>query len=253
MPPTLIAQPTRITAAGNKPKLIDEYIGRVNSETAGVSVAHMRSPQGWIEPGQTPEFEEFTIVLKGLLRVSYKDGEFDVKAGQAVVTHPGEWVRYSTPDAEPSTSPSAFRHSPWRRCIAMNSPQAQPKAIRFARIVYLAAGIVGLLEIVPLYFYEATFNRTQPPAITHPEFYYGFLGVTLAWQVAFLVIARDPLRFRPLMPVTWIEKLLYPVAVGLLYSAGRIRADMVPVAVLDLLWLSLFVLAWLKTRETAQR
>src|SRR5271169_6331408 len=98
MPPTLIAQPTRVAAAGNKPKLIDEYIGRMNSKTAGVSVAHMRSPQGWVEPGQTPEFEEFTIVLKGVLRVSHKDGEFDVKAGQAVVTHPGEWVRYSTPD-----------------------------------------------------------------------------------------------------------------------------------------------------------
>jgi ethanolamine utilization protein EutQ len=97
MPPTLISQPTRIAAAGNKPKLIDEYIGRVNSLTAGVSVAHMRSPQGWAEPGQTPEFEEFTIVLKGVLHVSHRNGEFDVHAGQAVITHPGEWVRYSTP------------------------------------------------------------------------------------------------------------------------------------------------------------
>ena len=133
----------------------------------------------------------------------------------------------------------------------MNSPQAQPTAMRFARVVYLVAGIVGLLEIVPLYFYEATFNRTQPPAITHPEFYYGFLGVTLAWQVAFLVIARDPLRFRPLMPVSWIEKLLYPVAVGLLYSAGRIGSQMLPAAILDLVWLGLFVLAWFKTRKFA--
>jgi ethanolamine utilization protein EutQ len=97
MPPTLISQPTRIAAAGNKPKLIDEYIGRVNSKTAGVSAAHMRSPQGWAEPGQTPEFEEFTIVLKGVLHVSHRNGEFDVHAGQAVITHPGEWVRYSTP------------------------------------------------------------------------------------------------------------------------------------------------------------
>jgi ethanolamine utilization protein EutQ len=95
--PTLIAQPTRITAAGNKPKLIDEYIGRVNSKTSAASVAHMRSPQGWIEPGQTPEFEEFTIVLKGLLRVDHKQGALDVQAGQAVITHAGEWVRYSTP------------------------------------------------------------------------------------------------------------------------------------------------------------
>lgn len=96
--PTLIPQATRIEAAGNKPKLIDEYIGRVNSKTAITSVAHMRSPQGWIEPGQTPEFEEFTIVLKGMLRVEHKSGSLDVAAGQAVITHPGEWVRYSTPN-----------------------------------------------------------------------------------------------------------------------------------------------------------
>jgi len=95
--PTLVAQPTRITAAGNKPKLIDEYIGRVNSKTADVSVAHMRSPQGWVEPGQTPEFEEFTIVLKGLLRVQHKNGVLDVAAGQAVITVRGEWIQYSTP------------------------------------------------------------------------------------------------------------------------------------------------------------
>ena len=96
--PTLISQPTRIQAAGNKPKLIDEYIGRVNSKTSEASVAHMRSPVGWVEPGQTPEFEEFTIVLKGMLRVEYKGGSLDVHAGQAVVTHAGEWVRYSTPE-----------------------------------------------------------------------------------------------------------------------------------------------------------
>jgi hypothetical protein len=121
--------------------------------------------------------------------------------------------------------------------------------VRFARIVYLAAGIVGLLEIVPLYFYESTLNRTQPPAITHPEFYYGFVGIALAWQVAFLVISRDPLRLRPLMPVTWIEKLLYPVAVGILYSAGRTHVEMVPTAMLDLVWLALFIGAWVRTRE----
>jgi mannose-6-phosphate isomerase-like protein (cupin superfamily) len=95
--PTLIPQPTRIQAAGNKPKLIDEYIGRVNSKTSAASVAHMRSPHGWLEPGQTPEFDEFTIVLKGMLRVEHKSGTLDVAAGQAVVTHAGEWVRYSTP------------------------------------------------------------------------------------------------------------------------------------------------------------
>lgn len=95
--PILVAQPTRITAAGNKPKLIDEYIGRVNSDTPGVSVAHMRSPQGWEEPGQTPEFDEFTVVLKGTLRVEHKNGHLDVGAGQAVIAHGGEWIRYSTP------------------------------------------------------------------------------------------------------------------------------------------------------------
>ena len=96
--PTLIAQPTRIEAAGNKPKLIDEYIGRVNSKTSSTSVAHMRSPGGWLEPGQTPEFNEFTIVLRGMLRVEHQGGALDVRAGQAVITHAGEWVRYSTPE-----------------------------------------------------------------------------------------------------------------------------------------------------------
>jgi len=95
--PSLIAQPTRVHAAGNKPKLIDEYVGRVNSATSAVSVAHMRSPQGWQEPGQRPEFDEFTVVLKGTLRVRHKDGEMDVHAGQAVMAHRGEWVQYSTP------------------------------------------------------------------------------------------------------------------------------------------------------------
>jgi mannose-6-phosphate isomerase-like protein (cupin superfamily) len=95
--PTLISQPTRITAAGNKPKLIDEYIGRVNSKTPALSVAHMRSPQGWEEPGQAPEFDEFTILLKGALQVKYKDGEMTVRAGQAVMAQRGEWVQYSTP------------------------------------------------------------------------------------------------------------------------------------------------------------
>jgi mannose-6-phosphate isomerase-like protein (cupin superfamily) len=96
--PTLIAQPTRIEAAGNKPKIIDEYIGRVNSGTSAASVAHMRSPEGWVEPGQTPEFVEFTVVLRGLLRVHHKSGSLDVRAGQAVITNPGEWVQYSTPE-----------------------------------------------------------------------------------------------------------------------------------------------------------
>src|SRR5258705_12485831 len=95
--PTLIPQPTRIQAAGTEPKLIDEYIGRVNSQTSGVSVAHMRSPQGRNEPGQSPEFDEFTIVLVGMVRVTHKGGQIDVRSGQAVVAQKGERVQYSSP------------------------------------------------------------------------------------------------------------------------------------------------------------
>ena len=98
--PVLIDKPARVAAAGTKPKLIDEYIGGVNSQTSGLSVAHMRSPGGWVEPGQTPDFDEYTVVLKGLLRVEYREGSLDVKAGQAVITHRGDWVRYSTPEPE---------------------------------------------------------------------------------------------------------------------------------------------------------
>lgn len=98
--PTPILAPTRVEAAGNKPKLIDEYIGRVNSGTDAVSVAHMRSPGGWQEPGQTPRFDEFTLVLRGTLRVEHRAGAMDIRAGQAVIAHAGEWVRYSTPDAD---------------------------------------------------------------------------------------------------------------------------------------------------------
>jgi mannose-6-phosphate isomerase-like protein (cupin superfamily) len=98
--PTLIFRPTRVEAAGNKPKLIDEYIGRVNSANEEVSIAHMRSPGGWQEPGQAPEFDEFTVVIRGLLRVEHRDGHLDVRAGQAVIAHRGEWIRYSTPDPE---------------------------------------------------------------------------------------------------------------------------------------------------------
>jgi mannose-6-phosphate isomerase-like protein (cupin superfamily) len=96
--PTVIAAPTRIQAAGNMPKLIDEYVGRVNNQETRMSIAHMRSPAGWQEPGQTPQFEEYTIVLRGRLRVRSKMGEVEVTTGQAVIAHPGEWVQYSTPD-----------------------------------------------------------------------------------------------------------------------------------------------------------
>ena len=103
--PQLIPQPTRIASAGNKPKLIDEFVGRVNTRTDAVSVAHMRSPGGWAEPGQTPEFDEYTVVPEGLLRVESRDvaGSVvwqDVRPGQAIVTHRGEWIRYSTPEPE---------------------------------------------------------------------------------------------------------------------------------------------------------
>ena len=98
--PTLIEQPSIIRAAGNKPKEIREFAGRVNTRHAGVSVAQMRSPQGWVEPGQAPEFEEITVVLRGMLRVEHDGGAIEVRAGQAVVTAPGEWVRYSTPEAD---------------------------------------------------------------------------------------------------------------------------------------------------------
>ena len=98
--PTLIAKPTRIAAAGNKPKLIDEFVGRVNSDSSSVSIAQMRSPAGWVEPGQKPEFDEYTVVLRGMLRVESTDGSLDVRAGQAVLVRGGEWIRYSTPEAD---------------------------------------------------------------------------------------------------------------------------------------------------------
>ena len=95
----LIPSPTTIEAAGNQPKLIEEFVGRVNSDTSDLSIARMKSPAGWVEPGQTPAFDEYSVVLAGTLRVETKDGVLDVTAGQAVVTPKGEWVRYSSPEA----------------------------------------------------------------------------------------------------------------------------------------------------------
>lgn len=97
---TLIERPTIIQAAGNKPKIIQEFVGRVTTRTEAVSVARMQSPSGWVEPGQTPEFDEYTVVLKGCLRVETKTGVLDVRAGQGVITPRGEWVRYSSPEPE---------------------------------------------------------------------------------------------------------------------------------------------------------
>ena len=98
--PTHIQQPTIVQAAGNKPKIIEEYFGRVNSHTEAVSIARMKSPSGWVEPGQAPEFDEYTVVLRGMLRVTTRDGATDVHSGQAILTHAGEWVQYSTPTAD---------------------------------------------------------------------------------------------------------------------------------------------------------
>lgn len=98
--PVHIAAPVRVTAAGNKPKLIDEYVGRVSQGEPRVSIAHMRSPGGWVEPAQAPEFDEYTVVLRGVLRVEHDGGALDVKAGEAVLARAGERVRYSTPFEE---------------------------------------------------------------------------------------------------------------------------------------------------------
>ena len=98
--PRLIDKPTVIKAAGNKPKQIQEFAGRANSGHSGVSVARMVSPGGWLEPGQRPEFEEITVVLRGMVRVEHEGGVMDVRAGQAVATAPGEWIRYSSPEPE---------------------------------------------------------------------------------------------------------------------------------------------------------
>jgi ethanolamine utilization protein EutQ len=119
--PTLIEAPTRIAPAGNKPKVIEEYIGRVNSGAEAASIAHMHSPSGWEEPGQTPEFDEYTVVLRGVLRVEHAAGVMEVRAGQALIAHRGEWIRYSTPGPEgaeymavclPAFSPATVHRDP---------------------------------------------------------------------------------------------------------------------------------------------
>jgi hypothetical protein len=122
------------------------------------------------------------------------------------------------------------------------------KGLRFARWVFLLAGIIGMVEIGPLFFLEASLGRSQPPRITHPEFCYGVVGVTLAWQIAFLIISRDPAQYVPLMPAVFLEKLLYPMAVLGLYEQGRVHPQMLEGAGLDIVWLILFVIAWLGLR-----
>jgi len=125
------------------------------------------------------------------------------------------------------------------------------KPVHFARWVFNLAGIFGVLEVFPLYFLEHIIGHTQPPPITHPGFYYGFVGVTLAWQIAFFIIARDPLRFAPLMPVAGLEKLLYSLAVFVLYTKGRVPASNLGTAGFDLFWFVLFLIVWIRLRRIA--
>ena len=120
----------------------------------------------------------------------------------------------------------------------------------FARRVYTIAGIYGLIVMLPQYFLEDKIGRDYPPPITHPEYFCGFVGVVIVWQIAFLVIARDPARFRPLMPVTVLEKLAFAVPVMLLYRDGRIASAVLLFAAIDLLLGLLFFLAYRRTSST---
>ena len=119
--------------------------------------------------------------------------------------------------------------------------------MRYARLVFRIAGIYGLLVLLPLYFLETRIGEAAPPAITHPEFYYGFAGLAAAWQVGFLLISRDPVRFRPLMPAAMAEKFLYAAAMAVLWSQGRVAAAMMPPVVIDLVLGALFVSAYGRT------
>jgi hypothetical protein len=119
--------------------------------------------------------------------------------------------------------------------------------MKFARAVFGIAGVYGLLAVTPLYLLEKRISLEQPPAITHPEFFYGFVGVTLAWQVAFLIIARDPVRFRPLMWAAMIEKFSYVIAATWLWSGGRLAAPIRPFMFVDLIFGVLFVIAYIRT------
>jgi hypothetical protein len=119
---------------------------------------------------------------------------------------------------------------------------------RFGTRVFTAAAIWGVLVVFPLYFLESVIGERHPPPVTHPEFYYGFVGVTLAWQALFFVVARDPLKYRPVMPVAVLEKLSYGLAVSLLFAAGRVPGAAVLPALPDFVWAALFAAAYLRTR-----
>ena len=120
--------------------------------------------------------------------------------------------------------------------------------MRFTRWLYLIAGVYGLIVLPPKFFVEARIGQDEPPAITHPEFFYGFLGVAVAWQVAFLIMARDPQRYRPLMIPAIIEKFSFGIAAAALFSLGRTSATVFGFAMIDLLWGTLFVVAYQMTR-----
>lgn len=119
--------------------------------------------------------------------------------------------------------------------------------MRFAKWVYLAAGVSGIAMIVPPFFLEAKTGQDYPPAITHPEFYYGFFGVTLAWQFLFVVIGSNPIRYRPAMLPAMLEKASFAIAIPILYSLDRVHGVLVAFASMDATWLVLFIAAYLKT------
>ncbi len=126
--------------------------------------------------------------------------------------------------------------------------------MRFAKWVFLLAGVSGILMVVPPYFLERQTGEDYPPPITHPEYYYGFFGVTLAWQVLFLVIGSDPVRYRTAMLPAMLEKVGFAVAIPVLYAAGRVAAVWIAFASMDAIWLVLFVVAWrLTPKERGKR
>ena len=120
--------------------------------------------------------------------------------------------------------------------------------MRFSRRVFVAAGIWGLLIVFPLYFLEATINQQQPPPITHPEYYYGFIGVTLAWQIVYLVIAGDPVKYRTIILIAILAKLSYGLAMSLLFATGRVPMVTFLTSLPDLVWAALFAIAYWKMR-----
>jgi hypothetical protein len=121
--------------------------------------------------------------------------------------------------------------------------------MRFAKLVFLIAGIYGLIVITPQYFLEAKTGRDFPPPINHPEFYYGFLGVTLAWQVLFLMLSKDPVRYRPLMIPAMLEKAGFPIAIAVLYAQHRVSGVMLGLALIDVALGLLFIASYLKTKQ----